>query len=119
MGLEIGDNYPRGISIFHQSQHRERNKNTIYQFKTAHGTTAVSPQGREYDEYEELSDDETTYYEWSNDNNVYTELSAPGFEEMNDGFHVFFVGENPPLDNYLAQGVIGTPRNIGFVKVSK
>lgn len=38
---------------------------------------------------------------------------------MNDGFHVFFVGENPPLDNQRAKGVIGTPRNIGFVKVSK
>jgi len=38
---------------------------------------------------------------------------------MGDGFHVFFVGENPPLDNSLANGLVGTPRNIGFVKVSK
>lgn len=38
---------------------------------------------------------------------------------MNDGFHIFFVGENPPLDNSLAHGLVGTPRNIAFIKVSK
>lgn len=96
-----------------------RRKNTIYQFKTLHGTTAMNPQGKYFEKYEELSTDEQSYYQWSNDNNVYTELSAPGFEEMEDGFHVFFVGENPPLDNTLANGLVGTPRNIGFVKVSK
>ena len=79
----------------------------------------MNPQGNYFDIYEEASSDEQTYYQWSNDNNVYTELSAPGFEEMGDGFHVFFVGENPPLDNSLANGLVGTPRNIGFVKVSK
>jgi hypothetical protein len=41
-GLEIGDNYPRGINMFH-AKHDERTKNTIYQFKTAHGTTPENP----------------------------------------------------------------------------
>lgn len=117
--MEIGDNYPRGISIFHVDSDNSRDKNTIYQFKTQHGTTAMSPQGREYDEFEEMSTDETKYYQWSNDNNVYTELSAPGFEEMDDGYHVFFIGENPSLDNTLAKDIVGTPRNIAFVKVDK
>jgi len=37
---------------------------------------------------------------------------------MTDAYHVFFVGENPSLDNSLTGGYIGSPRNIGFVKIS-
>lgn len=33
-GMEIGDNYPRGISVFHIKEDYNRRKNTIYQFKT-------------------------------------------------------------------------------------
>lgn len=70
--------------------------------------------------YDEISTDTTTYYKWSNDNNVYTELSAPGFEEMSDGYDIFFVGENPSLDNSLALGgYVDSPRNIAFIKISK
>lgn len=85
--------------MFHNNGQNTRKRNTIYQFKTHHGETAMNPQGKTFDVFEEISTSYKTYYQWSNDNNVYTELSAPGFEEMNDGFHVFFVGENPPLDN--------------------
>jgi hypothetical protein len=74
-----------------------------------------------FDKYDEISSNDKTFYQWSNDNNVYTELSAPGFEEMNDGYVIFFVGENPPLDNYLipAEGeYVGSPRNIAYIKIS-
>jgi hypothetical protein len=116
-GMEIGDNYPRGINLWSITS-SDRKINTIYQFKTAHGTSPENPSGITFDKYDEISSDEVTYYKWSNDNNVYTELSAPGFEEMKNSYHVFFVGENPPLDNSLTGGYIGSARNIGFIKVS-
>jgi hypothetical protein len=92
--------------------------NTIYQFKTNHRSSPTSPAGRSYDKYEEISSSKETFYKWSNDNNVYTELSSPGFEETSEGYNVFFVGENPPFDNSLTGSNIGSPRNIAFVKVS-
>jgi len=98
----------------------DRIKNTIYQFKTGHGE--ASPEwGMTFNKYEEISTPEKTYYTYSNDNEVYTEISAPGFEEKNNAYNVFFVGEYPPLDNALAYGNferLNTPRNIAFVKVS-
>jgi len=102
-GIDIGDNYPRGINFwsYGQSDRFDRIINTIYEFKTSHSHSPISPAGVTYDKYEEISSPESTYYKWSNDNNVYTELSAPGFEENNDAYNVFFVGENPPLDNSL------------------
>lgn len=116
-GMDIGDNYPRGINFWSMSAD-DRKMNTIYQFKTAHSTYAKSPVGYTYDKYDEISTSEQTFYKWSNDNNVYTELSAPGFEEMPNGYNIFFVGENPALDNKLTGGYVGSPRNIGFVKIS-
>jgi hypothetical protein len=53
--------------------------------------------GSGYDEYPEASTPERTAYKWSNDNRVYTELSAT--VEMDDGFMIFFLGESPSLDN--------------------
>jgi hypothetical protein len=60
-------------------------------------------------------------------NNVYSELGHPGIVEVDDGLLVFFVGENPPLDNSMANPLIDqrrwrpdnpVPRNVAFVKVS-
>jgi hypothetical protein len=53
---------------------------------------------------------------------VYSEISAPGFEEYDGAYNVFFIGENPPLDNSKAYGnqlSLNTARNIAFVKVSQ
>ena len=52
-----------------------------------------------YEVYPEASTPERTAYKWSNDNKVYTELSAT--VEMDDGFMIFFLGESPSLDNSL------------------
>ena len=114
-GLDIGDNYPRGINFWSMTVEDKWMK-TIYSFKTLHDSNPVSPAGRSYGKYEEISSEGHEFYKWSNDNNVYTELSAPGFEEMKDGFNVFFVGERPALDNALTGDLLNVPRNIGFVK---
>lgn len=52
----------------------------IYAVKTMHSDVdrlAV----RVHEVYEEISTDDKTFYRFSNDNNIYTELSAPGFIE--------------------------------------
>lgn len=43
IGMEIGDNYPRGILFFYTDGKGSRKKNTIYQVKTHHGETAENP----------------------------------------------------------------------------
>lgn len=75
--------------------------------------------GGPYDVYSEASTGGTTFYKWSNDNQVYTELAADGFLEVKDGYIVMFLGENPALDNSQTGESLNGPRNIGFVKVSK
>ncbi|CAK9013953.1 Nuclear pore complex protein Nup98-Nup96 [Durusdinium trenchii] len=49
------------------------------------------------------------YYQWSNDNYLYTELAHPGLHEVDDTVLVFFAGEKPPLDNSL----------VAWVKISR
>jgi len=79
----------------------------------------VSPAGATYDKYEEISGGGKDFYKWSNDNQVYTELSAEGFQEVSDGYIVFFVGEFPSLDNSKTGEDCNAPRNTGFTKISK
>jgi hypothetical protein len=86
----------------------------VYTFKTKH---AVESKGRAV--YSEISNSEKTYYKWSNDNEVYTELARSGLVETNDGILVFFAGERPPLDNTKIGSSMNEPRNVGFVKISK
>jgi hypothetical protein len=72
-----------------------------------------------YKEYKEISVGGKKFYKWSNDNEVYTELSAPGFDELDDGYIVFFIGEMPALDNSKVGESVNTPRNVCFTKISK
>ena len=91
----------------------------IYTFKTQHGTTPQSPSGGIFDVYEEISSDEVTYYKWSNDNDVYTELAHPPVVQREDGsIMVIFAGERPALDNTNTGSSMNAPRNIGMVTVS-
>lgn len=60
-----------------------------------------------------------TRYKWSNDSQLYTELSSPGIEETDYGYLIFYVGEKNPLDNNMTKNVLNTPRNIGVHFVSK
>jgi len=50
---------------------------------------------------------------------VYTEIGHPGVVEVDDGFLIFFAGEQPPLDSTMVGSVLNAPRDLGFVKISK
>ena len=68
--------------------------------------------------YEEISG-ATTYYQWSNDNNVYGEIGT--VLEYDDGYLVTFIGEpdenGRALRNDRATNYVGDARNVGMVKV--
>ena len=83
-----------------------------------HGEKPNSPAGYVYESYDEIATSDKQFYKWSNDNNVYTELGAPGFQEVDDGILIFFLGENPALDNSKTGEYLNGPRNIGFVKIN-
>jgi len=120
LSMDLGDNYPRGINLVSfTEQARSKSSFVVYNFKTHHGQKATSPAGATYPEYTEISTAETTYYKWSNDNYVYTELGHAGVVEVDDGFLVFFSGERPPLDSSRVGAVLNEARNVGFVKVGK
>jgi hypothetical protein len=116
--MDLGDNFPRGINFWAFTK-EEKVMNTIYSFKTLHGIEPKSPAGVSYDPYPAASSKNKTFYKWSNDNEVYTELSATGFEEVSDGYIVFFIGEAPALDNSKTGASLNAPRNICFTKISK
>ena len=120
LGIDLGDNYPRGVHL-HRFNEKGRRSRVVYTFKTRHGTRAVSPAGRKYDLYAEISRGDKKFYKWSNDNGTYSELG--GVVEVNDGYLVFFTGEPSPsgkaLDNSRAGYKSPDPRNVGLVKVRK
>ena len=117
-GLDLGDNYPRGINFWTCDLNGFKDY-TIYSYKTLHGDVATSPNGLTFREYTEISTDTKTFYKWSNDNEVYTEISSTGLLEYDDGYLVFFLGEKPALDNSLTGESVNVPRNLGFTKVAK
>lgn len=69
--MDLGDNYPRGIHFWTFDDENNWDSSLIYSFKTCHSTTSNG-----FDEYTEISTSDVTYYKWSNDNEVYTELPA-------------------------------------------
>lgn len=119
IGMDLGDNFPRGINHFVFNENKITKK-CVYFFKTLHGQTEKNPAGKEFPKYDEISNNEKTYYKWSNDNMTYTELSAPGVIEHTSGHVIIFSGENKPnsLDNSATGDYNNSSRNIGFVKVS-
>jgi len=120
IGMDLGDNYPRGIHIWGFKPDGDKlGDQLIYAFKTKHGTSATSPAGQSYEAYTEISGGGTTYYKWSNDNNVYTEIAHDGLVVLDDSILVFFAGERPPLDNSLVGANMNVPRNLGFVKIGR
>ncbi len=118
IGIDLGDNYPRGINL-HRMTKQDRAAKLVYAFKTEHGTTA-NGYGTIYPKYEEISTPKKSFYKWSNDNGVYTELG--GVVEVSDGYLVIFAGEPDAQGKALNSSRIGDnldARNLGFVKVSK
>lgn len=72
-----------------------------------------------FEEFSEISNETTTFFKWSDDEQTYTELGSPGIIEVDDGFLIFFLSETPSMDNTQVGSPFNSPRNVGFVKVSK
>jgi hypothetical protein len=119
-GMDLGDNYPRGINCWNFNELKLQNR-VVYVFKTLHGDNAKSPAGASYTIYNEISTANKKFFKWSNDNKTYTELGAPGLVEVPTGTFVFFCGENiqNPLDSSKTGEYCNCSRNIGYVKVTK
>jgi hypothetical protein len=118
-GMDLGDNYPRGINLHRIDDEIE--SMVIYTFKTAHGDQAVSPAGRSYPRYNEISTKDKTFYQWSNDNATYTELG--GIVAWEDGFDIYFIGEPDPsgkaINNSRAIGYLYDARDIGHIRIKE
>ena len=117
-GADIGDNYPRGVHL-HRFTGSERDSRVVFTFKTAHGKDPVSPAGRRYPLYQEISGDGETFYKWSNDNRTYSELG--GVAKQNGVYTVVFASERSPdggtLNNSRVGDYLNDARNIGLVRV--
>lgn len=120
LALDLGSNLPRGVQL-HRFQATSRLSRVVYTVKTLHGITPQNPAGATFDVFDEISDEETTYYRWSNDHDTYAELGA--VVELDAGYAVLFVGEPDEqgggLDNARARGDLHDARDIGLVLVTK
>lgn len=137
VGIDLGDNYPRGIHLHRFAPPSpssaapdggEPAKRAalswdaalVYTFKTFHGTTPQSPAGAVYPEYEAISGTQK-FYQWSNDNGVYTELG--GVVPTAAGYTVVFAGEanssGRALDNSRVGDGVADSRNLAVVQVRR
>ena len=122
LGIDLGDNYPRGVHL-HQFSASEIKSQVVYTFKAAHGEEAANPAGVIFKRYAAASVGGQTFYQWSNDNNTYSELGA--VVERADGYLVFFIGEPDANGKSLNTSRLGESaylvdaRNVGLVKVKK
>lgn len=114
ISMDLGDNYPRGI-LLTRFDNSSKSSFQPYAVKTRHATGPKDG----IEEYTEISTPGVTYYKWSNDNYVYTELGHAGVVEVDDGLLVFFSGERPALDSAAVGKPLNAARNVGFVKVGK
>jgi len=65
-------------------------------------------------------DEETLYFQYSSDTQLYTELSVPGIEENTDESKIiFWTGERDSLNNAKVGAPLNVPRDIGFTIVNK
>lgn len=116
ISIDLGDGYPRGIHL-HRFTDKSKVSRVIYTVKTAHATRPTNSAGRTFPPYPEISSPDKTFYQWSNDNNTYTELG--GLVETPQGYMVVFTGEHSPegkvLDNSRTGAGKTDKRNIGLV----
>ena len=116
IALDLGDNYPRGVHL-HEFDNAKRTSRLVFTFKTRHSTRAKGG----YPVYGEISDGDRTFYKWSNDNAVYTELG--GLVENKRSYTVVFATDQGVdgrvLDNSRAFRGCDDPRNLALVRVVK
>jgi hypothetical protein len=120
LAIDLGDNYPRGVNL-HRFNPNKKTSAVVYTFKTQHGTSPTSPAGATYPLYAAISTNLQKFYQWSNDNNSYTELG--GVIDNLDGYSVLFAGEpdanGNALNNARVSNILNDARNIGLVKVNR
>jgi hypothetical protein len=118
IAAEIGDNYPRGLQI-HRLYAESVASRVVYTYKTQHGSQPVNPANREAPVYAEISTPGKTFYQWSNDNQVYTELGGVTDAPFAEGsaYLVAFAGERPSLDNSKVGEHLSGARDLGVVLV--
>ncbi len=118
LGFDLGDNYPRGINL-HKLSDSEIQSRVVYTFKTSHSVTETSPSDATFPVYSEISTSNTTYYQWSNDTEVYTELGA--VMETGGAFSMVFAGEpdsaGKSLNNTKVGGSLNDARNVGLLQI--
>ncbi|MFT4842791.1 MAG: hypothetical protein ACI8UD_001341 [Planctomycetota bacterium] len=116
VALDLGDNYPRGVHL-HEFDKSKRTSRLVFTFKTQHATRAKGG----YPVYDEISGDGRTFYKWSNDNAVYTELG--GLVENKRSYTIVFATDQSldgrVLDNSRAFRGCDDPRNLALVRVVK
>jgi len=116
IGLDLGDNYPRGVHL-HKFTASHKSSAVVYTFKTEHGRRPRNGSPV----YKEISGDGQTFYKWSNDNSTYSELG--GVTEDRRGFFVIFSTDRSlagkVLDNSRAFPGNGDPRDLAMVHVIK
>ncbi len=115
LGMDLGDNYPRGVHL-HEFKNGRKSR-LVFTYKTAHATR---PRGGS-PVYDEISKGGRTFYKWSNDNGVYTELGA--ILEHKKSYSIVFSTDRSldgkVLDNSRAFGGCPDPRNLARVRVIK
>ena len=117
IGVDLGDNIPRGINL-HSFDNLGKHSRVVYNFKTWHAGHAKDIDGKMSAVYTELSAaSNRTCYQWSNDNNVYTEITQLVELPNKKGYLVFFAGERRPLDNVQVGSNLNNPRNLGLIRV--
>ncbi|MAG55591.1 MAG: hypothetical protein CMJ83_04795 [Planctomycetes bacterium] len=116
LGMDLGDNYPRGLHL-HEFAKGRRTSKVIFTYKTAHGRRPYggSPV------YPDISGNGTTFYQWSNDNDTYTDLG--GIVEGRRSYQVVFSTDRTPegkvLDNRRAHRNCDDPHDLALLRIVK
>ncbi len=116
LGGDLGDNFFRGVSL-HRFNHLDRKSRVVYTFKTKHGEAPSNGAGGTFEVFTEISDEQVTFYRWSNDNRTYSELG--GVLDTPQSILVVFAGERSNLNNQRAQQNLNDPRNLAMVSIRR
>ena len=118
LGVDLGDNYPRGVHL-HRFSPTGMASHIVFTYKTVH---LPFPRKEGSAVFKEISTSGKTYYTWSNDNGVYTELG--GVVEGQASYSVIFATDRSPdgrvLDNRRAvEGHNDEPRDLAMLRIIK
>jgi hypothetical protein len=118
LGVDLGDNFPRGVHL-HRFNPLGMASRVVFTYKTVH---LPFPRKEGSDVYKEISTSGKTYYTWSNDNGVYSELG--GVVEGQVSYSVIFSTDRAPdgrvLDNRRAvEGHTDDPRDLAMLRIIK